>query len=94
MHQQKKSSASVKTEPACVPAALPREGSLRLSQIIGDQKAEPPIPALIPISKSSWWAGISSGRFPKGIKVGPRTTVWRVDEVLALIKSTTGEVLA
>ena len=43
---------------------------LRLKNIIGDPKANPPIPAIIPISKSSWWNGIKSGRYPKPIKLG------------------------
>ena len=42
---------------------------LRLKNIIGDPKANPPIPAIIPISKSSWWNGIKSGRYPKPIKI-------------------------
>ena len=41
---------------------------LRLKQIIGDPKAEPPIQPILPISKSSWWDGVKSGRFPKAIK--------------------------
>ena len=44
--------------------ALPRAGLARLEQIIGDPTADPPIPPLIPISKSTWWAGVRSGRFP------------------------------
>lgn len=65
---------------------LPQTGFLRLSQILGNSQAN--IPALIPISKSSWWAGIKSGRFPKGVKLGPRTTVWPVESIRALIEST------
>ena len=65
---------------------LPETGFLRLSQIIGNRKAKPPIPALIPVSKSTWWAGVSSGRFPKPIKLGPRITAWRVEDILALIQ--------
>ena len=42
---------------------------LRLKNIIGDPKANPPIPAIIPISKSSWWNGIKSGRYPKPISL-------------------------
>lgn len=41
---------------------LPETGYLRLPQIIGDRKADPPIPAVIPISRSTWWAGVRSGR--------------------------------
>jgi len=66
--------------------SLPETGYLRLPQIIGNLKAKPPIPALIPISKSTWWAGVSSGRFPKPIKLGPRITVWRVEDIRDLIQ--------
>jgi hypothetical protein len=65
--------------------ALPETGYLRLPQIVGDPKAEPPIPALIPIGKSTWWEGVRSGRFPKPVKLGPRTTAWRVEDIRALI---------
>lgn len=58
---------------------------LRLKNIIGDPKANPPIPAIIPISKSSWWNGIKSGRYPKPIKLGKNTTVWREDDVRKLV---------
>ena len=39
---------------------------------------------LIPISRSTWWAGVRSGRYPAPIKLGPRLTRWRLDEVLDL----------
>jgi hypothetical protein len=58
---------------------------LRLPQIVGNPKATPPIPAIIPICKAAWWAGVKSGRYPKPIKLSPRVTAWREDEVLALI---------
>lgn len=67
---------------------LPETGFLRIWQIIGDAKATPPIPPLIPIGRSSWWAGVKSGRFPQPVKLGPRTTVWRVEDVRALIEVT------
>lgn len=59
---------------------------LRLKQIIGDAKAEPPISPIIPISKSSWWAGVKAGLYPEPLKIGPNTTVWREDEVRALVE--------
>jgi len=40
---------------------------------------------LIPISKSAWWEGVRSGRFPQSVKLGPRTTVWRESDIQALI---------
>lgn len=65
---------------------LPETGYLRLPQIIGDPKADPPIPAIYPIGRSSWWEGVKSGRFPKAVKLGPRTTAWRVEDIRALIE--------
>lgn len=41
---------------------------------------------LVPIGASTWWAGVRTGRFPKPVKLGPRTTAWRASEVLALIE--------
>lgn len=64
---------------------LPETGFLRLPQIIGNPKADPPVPALIPVRKSCWWAGVKSGRFPQPIKLGSRVTVWRVEDIRKLI---------
>lgn len=66
---------------------LPETGFLRLPQIIGNPKADPPIPALIPVSKSTWWNGVKEGRFPQPVKLGPRTTVWRVEGIRRVIES-------
>lgn len=70
---------------------LPEAGFLRIGQIIGNAKKIPPIPPIIPVSRSTWWAGIQSGRFPKGIKLGPRTTAWRVQDIRKLLDSFSGE---
>jgi predicted DNA-binding transcriptional regulator AlpA len=61
---------------------LPTEGFLRLNQIIGSKTT----PAIIPISKSSWWAGVKEGRFPQPVKLGKRTTVWRISDIRHLIE--------
>jgi predicted DNA-binding transcriptional regulator AlpA len=39
----------------------------------------------IPVSKSTWWAGVKDGRFPKPVKLGPRITVWRAEDIEQLI---------
>lgn len=66
---------------------LPEEGYLRLHQIIGNPKAAPPIPALIPVSKSTWWAGVKSGRYPQPVRsLGRRITAWRVEDIRVLIQ--------
>lgn len=67
-------------------ATLPTTGYLRLPQIIGDNRCKPPKPPLIPVSKSTWWAGVKSGRFPAAVKLGPKTTAWKAEDIAALIK--------
>ena len=65
---------------------LPESGFLRLRQIIGDPKADPPIPAIFPVSRSAWWAGVKDGRYPKPVKLGPRTTAWRVELIIEMVE--------
>ena len=69
-------------------STLPEIGFLRLPQIVGDSKAQPPVPALIPVSRSTWWAGVKSGRYPQPVKLGPRITAWRVEDIRRLIQDT------
>ena len=59
-----------------MPTNIPSTGFLRLSQVL----------AIIPISKSVWWEGCKTGRFPKPVKLGPRTTAWRAEDITALVK--------
>lgn len=49
----------------------PQIAFLRLPQVL----------EIFPISRSSWWQGCKSGKYPKPIKLGPRTTAWRKDEI-------------
>ena len=67
-------------------STTPLAGFLRLRQIVGDPKATPPIPAIIPVCASTWWAGVASGRFPKPVKLSPRTTAWSAVDIAALIE--------
>ena len=66
---------------------LPERGFLRLYQILGDPNAEPPNPPIIPVKKTCWWAGCKSGRFPKPLKLSPRVTVWRVEDIMSYVES-------
>jgi predicted DNA-binding transcriptional regulator AlpA len=43
---------------------------------------------LIPVSRSTWWAGVKSGRYPRPVKLGPRITAWRVEDIRRLIQDT------
>ncbi len=50
---------------------LPETGFVRLPTIL----------KLIPIGKSSWWAGVKDGRYPQPVKLGIRITAWRVEDI-------------
>ena len=60
---------------------IPTIGFLRLPQVL----------AIFPISKSAWWDGCRTGRYPKPIKLGPRTTVWRAEDIRAFIERVSNE---
>jgi predicted DNA-binding transcriptional regulator AlpA len=65
---------------------LPETGFLRIRQIVGDPKANPPIPPIIPVSRSAFWAGVRQGRYPQPTRaLGPRITAWTVQSIRDLI---------
>lgn len=58
--------------------ALPETGYLRLPDVL----------RLIPVGKSTWWAGVRSGRYPQPTRaLGNRITAWHVADIRALIDS-------
>ena len=57
--------------------STPTFGFLRLPQVL----------KIFPISKSAWWEGCRTGRYPKPVKLGPRTTVWRAEDIAAFVQS-------
>lgn len=67
-------------------SAFPLTGYVRLAQICGNPKASPPIPAFLPIGKSTWYEGIRTGRFPKPSKLGPRVSMWRAEDIRRLVE--------
>lgn len=54
---------------------------LRLSQVL----------SIIPISKSAWWKGCKDGKYPKPLKLGPKTTVWKASEINAFLEKVRSE---
>lgn len=55
--------------------SLPETGFLRLPEVL----------ALFPVSRSAFWAGIKEGRYPSPVKLSPRCSAWRVEDIRALI---------
>lgn len=69
--------------------SIPEVGYLRLTQIVGKRatRSSPAIAAIIPVSRSTWWAGVRSGRYPQPTRaLGDRITAWRVEDIRALIE--------
>lgn len=56
-----------------------RERLFRLPEIIAPRGP-------IPVSKSTWWAGVKSGRFPKPVKLGTRIAAWRESDIDAIVE--------
>jgi prophage regulatory protein len=65
------------------PIIFKRAGFLRLSSILA--RGGP-----IPVSKSTWWVGVKVGCFPRPLKLGQRITVWRTEDIEALIENGVG----
>ncbi len=66
-------------------AGLPATGFLRLKQLVGDPKASPPVPPIVPMGRSSIWRNVKAGTFPAPVKLGPMTTAWRAEDIHAWI---------
>lgn len=58
-----------------ITTALPETGFLRLPEVL----------RLYPVSRSTWWAGVRTGRYPRPVKLGKRATAWRVEDIRDMI---------
>lgn len=58
---------------------FPDDALLREKQILGPHGP-------VPVSRSTWWAGVRAGRFPQPVRLGPRTTAWRVGDIRQLLR--------
>ncbi len=57
---------------------FPSTGFVRLNAILAPNGP-------IPVGRTTWWEGVRSGRYPKPVKLGPRITAWRAEDILKLI---------
>lgn len=46
----------------------------------------PAVLKIIPVSKSTWWDGCKTGRFPKPYNLGGRVTAWRISEIMDCVQ--------
>lgn len=58
---------------------FPHTRLIRLSSILG------PV-GPIPVSKSTWYAHVKSGRYPQPVKLTPFISAWREEDIRALVE--------
>lgn len=54
---------------------VPETGYVRLPAIL----------RVVPVSRSTWWAWVAAGKAPASIKLGPRITAWKAEDIHALL---------
>lgn len=54
--------------------------TLNINTLLGFYRL-PVVLEKIPVSRSAWWQGIRDGRYPAGVKIGPRTTAWKCSDI-------------
>lgn len=62
-----------------VALVLPQTGFVRLPQVL----------SVFPVGRSTWWAGVKSGKYPQPVKISPRCTAWKAEDIRALIENQT-----
>lgn len=55
---------------------LPTTGFIRLPEVL----------FFIPVSRSTWWAWVKSGKAPKPVKLSERVTAWKAADIRAMIE--------
>ena len=65
---------------------VPEVGFFKLPQIIGNPKATPPIPALLPVGRTTILNRVKDGTYPQPVKLGARSVAWRVSDIYALLE--------
>lgn len=57
-------------------ATISTAGFLRLAQVL----------TIIPVSKSTWFEGVRAGHYPQPVKIGPRASGWKTEDIAALVE--------
>ena len=67
--------------PTTPAGQLPANGYVRQAQLI---------PAIFPFSSATLWRKVKAGTFPKPVKLGPRITAWRVEDIREALQAGVG----
>jgi prophage regulatory protein len=55
---------------------LPETGLLRIKQVL----------RFVPVSRSNWWEGVRTGRYPQPLKLSERVTCWRASDIRRMVE--------
>ena len=59
---------------------LPKNGFLRINEVL----------KFVPIGKSTLWAWVRGGRFPKPVKLSQTVTAWKAEDIQAYLDAPDG----
>jgi prophage regulatory protein len=82
---EKRNAALTNGDGHTMGANIPLKGFLRLPQIIGDRKNN--IPAIIPVSRTTWWRGVRDGIYPQPHKLSAQAVGWKAEDIMRLVDS-------
>lgn len=56
---------------------IPKIGYVKIDKIL----------EVFPVSRSAFWAGVKSGKYPPSYKLSARCTAWKAEDIHALLAS-------
>lgn len=69
----------------------PEQAAINRKTGKGLKRPRPGIVPLVPVSASTWWAGVASGRFPSSVRLpGGQITVWRAEAIRTWLEANGG----
>ena len=71
--------------------SMPDDSLVRAKQILGDPACDPPLPAFLAMSRSSFYAKVRSGHIPGPVRFpGSSSSLWRLGDLRAAVAHLTG----
>jgi predicted DNA-binding transcriptional regulator AlpA len=68
---------------------LPDKPFFKIREILGDKNNNPPIKAVFPVGRTTWYAGIKTGIYPKPVYLGARNVAWARADLERLLQDGT-----
>ncbi|WP_312844137.1 helix-turn-helix transcriptional regulator [Diaphorobacter nitroreducens] len=49
----------------------------------------PQVLARFPVSRSGWYQGVKTGRYPQPVRIGERAVAWKASDIRRLVQAAT-----